>query len=227
VITAAERRRQRTGLTNVGLSGDVYDLEFAGRPSTWYTPTSAAAPSPTSRRPGGDGPGPPAGRHLAGCGTATAPPSLGSGRPRLDRWLELYRRSQPASAEADAGRHLLGWVLAAGFARPGPAARPGRSPIRPAEAWWGRFVGRPGGVVGLRQQAVPAAGRPGPSWPPSPTPGARGPPTRRLFAVLHAEVLARAGRSVTPAPVEDRAGLAGMTGSRSCQDGTTAPSGST
>jgi ubiquinone/menaquinone biosynthesis C-methylase UbiE len=37
--------------------------------------------------------------------------------PQLDRWLELYRRAARANhGEPDAGRRLLGWALAAGFA---------------------------------------------------------------------------------------------------------------
>jgi SAM-dependent methyltransferase len=36
--------------------------------------------------------------------------------PRLDRWLDLYRRSARANgAEPDAGRRLLAWAHAAGF----------------------------------------------------------------------------------------------------------------
>lgn len=36
--------------------------------------------------------------------------------PRLDRWLEIYHLVTTANeAEADAGRHLLEWVVAAGF----------------------------------------------------------------------------------------------------------------
>jgi SAM-dependent methyltransferase len=36
--------------------------------------------------------------------------------PRLDRWLELYHQvTRRNGADADAGRHLLGWVLEAGF----------------------------------------------------------------------------------------------------------------
>ena len=36
--------------------------------------------------------------------------------PRLDRWMELYHQvTRRNGAEADAGRHLLGWVQRAGF----------------------------------------------------------------------------------------------------------------
>ncbi|MFV0553020.1 MAG: methyltransferase domain-containing protein, partial [Anaerorhabdus sp.] len=36
--------------------------------------------------------------------------------PRLDRWLDLYHRVTATNrADADAGRHLLGWAHAAGF----------------------------------------------------------------------------------------------------------------
>lgn len=39
--------------------------------------------------------------------------------PRLDRWLALYHQlTNEHGAEADAGRHLLGWVVAAGYETP-------------------------------------------------------------------------------------------------------------
>ncbi len=52
--------------------------------------------------------------------------------PPLDRWLELYRTmARRNGGEPDAGRHLLGWVHAAGFTRVEPRAC-GASPHRPS-----------------------------------------------------------------------------------------------
>lgn len=39
--------------------------------------------------------------------------------PAIERWLDLYHRVHAANGgDADAGRHLLSWVLAAGFVEP-------------------------------------------------------------------------------------------------------------
>jgi SAM-dependent methyltransferase len=47
--------------------------------------------------------------------------------PLLDRWLALYHEvARTNRAEADAGRHLKGWVLAAGFT----------DPTTTASTWW-------------------------------------------------------------------------------------------
>ena len=59
--------------------------------------------------------------------------------PRLDRWLELYHQvTRHNGAEADAGRFLLGWVQAAGFAP--DDVTPGSSTWTFADAearsWW-------------------------------------------------------------------------------------------
>jgi ubiquinone/menaquinone biosynthesis C-methylase UbiE len=58
--------------------------------------------------------------------------------PLLDRWMELYHRVCATNAtDADAGRHLLGWVRAAGF----DEIKPSSSTWTFAEAtdrrWWG------------------------------------------------------------------------------------------
>jgi hypothetical protein len=58
--------------------------------------------------------------------------------PVLDRWMQLYHAVTARNrADADAGRHLLGWVHAAGF--PEATARSSTWTFADAEsrAWWG------------------------------------------------------------------------------------------
>ncbi len=58
--------------------------------------------------------------------------------PRLDRWNELYHAVTRANgAEADAGRHLLGWAQAAGFADVVATSSTWTFADPDARAWWG------------------------------------------------------------------------------------------
>jgi SAM-dependent methyltransferase len=58
--------------------------------------------------------------------------------PRLDRWLALYERVARANGgEPDAGRHLLSWARAAGFAEVVPTASVWCFATPDDRAWWG------------------------------------------------------------------------------------------
>ena len=73
------------------------------------------------------------------------------GDPLLDRWLSIYREVARANGgEPDAGRRLLAWGRAAGFAEVDPVGigvvlRDSHGP-----RLVGRPVGRPGHGLGLR-----------------------------------------------------------------------------
>lgn len=57
--------------------------------------------------------------------------------PRLDRWLDLYRRAARANgAEPDAGRRLLAWAHAAGFTDVVPGASVWCYATPADRAWW-------------------------------------------------------------------------------------------
>ncbi|MER7583413.1 methyltransferase domain-containing protein [Kitasatospora sp. NPDC097691] len=58
--------------------------------------------------------------------------------PALDRWLELYRRTARANGgEPDAGRRLLSWARAAGFAEVTASATTWTYATPDRRAWWG------------------------------------------------------------------------------------------
>lgn len=58
--------------------------------------------------------------------------------PVLDRWLDLYGRvARSNGAEPDAGRHLKGWALAAGFAEVRASASVWCFSDDEDRAWWG------------------------------------------------------------------------------------------
>ena len=58
--------------------------------------------------------------------------------PRLDRWLELYRRlARHNSGEPDAGRFLLGWALEAGCSEVVPGASTWCFATPEDRCWWG------------------------------------------------------------------------------------------
>ncbi len=57
---------------------------------------------------------------------------------RLDRWLELYHQVTTANhADADAGRHLPGWVRAAGFTDLEVSSSTWTFADADTRAWWG------------------------------------------------------------------------------------------
>jgi SAM-dependent methyltransferase len=58
--------------------------------------------------------------------------------PRLERWLELYHQVTARNgAEADAGRFLLGWAQAAGFADVVASSSTWTFADPESRAWWG------------------------------------------------------------------------------------------
>jgi hypothetical protein len=58
--------------------------------------------------------------------------------PRLTRWLELYHQvARSNDAEPDAGRHLLQWARAAGFAEVEASASAWCFASDADRAWWG------------------------------------------------------------------------------------------
>jgi SAM-dependent methyltransferase len=60
--------------------------------------------------------------------------------PVLDRWLELYHDvCRHNGAEADAGRHLLGWARAAGFTEIYPSSSTWTFADPEARRWWGEL----------------------------------------------------------------------------------------
>ena len=73
------------------------------------------------------------------------------GDPLLDRWLSIYREVARANGgEPDAGRRLLAWGRAAGFAEVVPSASVWCFATATRPRLVGRPVGRPGHGVGLR-----------------------------------------------------------------------------
>jgi ubiquinone/menaquinone biosynthesis C-methylase UbiE len=57
--------------------------------------------------------------------------------PLLDRWIELYHRvCSHNGGDADAGRHLLGWVRAAGFREIEPSSSTWTFADAASRVWW-------------------------------------------------------------------------------------------
>ena len=155
VIARADELRQRRDRANVTFSvGDVYALRFddarfdvvhAHQLLQHLTrPVDALKEMYRVMRPGG----------ILGvrdsdyAGFAWAPRD-----PRLERWMHLYHQlTRRNGAEADAGRHLLGWVQTAGFTdamassstgpSPTPRAGPGGPGCGPTECGCHRLLTR-------------------------------------------------------------------------------------
>jgi ubiquinone/menaquinone biosynthesis C-methylase UbiE len=113
--------------------------------------------------------------------------------PLLDRWLELYHQVTARNrAEADAGRHLLGWVQTAGFTDPRASSSTWTFATPDDRAWWGGLWADRVRLSAFAEQAVAydlsdaselaAIADAWLQWVDAPD---------GFFAVLHGEVLAR------------------------------------
>lgn len=118
VLAGAEADRVAAGVANVSFRhGDVYDLPFGDAEfdvvhahqvlQHLADPAAALAGMRRVLRPGG----------LLAVRDSDYSAFMWSPLDRrLDRWMELHHLATAANrADADAGRHLLGWVRAAGF----------------------------------------------------------------------------------------------------------------
>jgi SAM-dependent methyltransferase len=79
----------------------------------------------------------------------------GPNDPLLDRWLELYHQvCAHNGAEADAGRHLLGWARAAGFSQIEASSSTWTFADPASCRWWGDLWAERVIRSGLAEQAV-------------------------------------------------------------------------
>jgi ubiquinone/menaquinone biosynthesis C-methylase UbiE len=112
--------------------------------------------------------------------------------PMLDRWMGLYHDiSRHNGAQADAGRHLLGWVTEAGFGVTKASSSTWTFAEEEERMWWGELWAERVTVSSLAEQAVgygfstadelQAIARSWRQWAAA---------DNGLFILLHAEVLA-------------------------------------
>ena len=194
VVAAAEVRRQEAGASNVLFCvGDVYALDFAtARFDVVHAhqvlqhlsdPVAAVAEMGRVLRPAG---------LLAVRDSDYGAFAWAPADARLDRWSELYHEiTHRNGAEADAGRHLLGWVQAAGYTDVTASSSTWTFADPESRAWWGQLwadrversaFAEQAVAYGLSDAAeladIAAAWR---TWADQPD---------GFFAVLHGEVLA-------------------------------------
>jgi len=140
VIARADELRKSRGQTNVTFSiGDVYALQFdAARFDVVHAhqvlqhltrPIDALREMYRVMGPGGI---------LAVRDSDYAAFAWAPMDPRLERWMELYHQvTRRNGAEADAGRHLLGWVQTAGFTDATASSSTWTFADPESRAWWG------------------------------------------------------------------------------------------
>ena len=115
------------------------------------------------------------------------------GDPRLDRWRQLYHRVTAHNrAHANAGRHLLGWVRAAGFTDPVATSSTWTFADPESRAWWADLWAERVEASSFADQAMSYGlsdrrelGEIGRAW------RAWGEHPDAVFIVVHGEVLAR------------------------------------
>jgi SAM-dependent methyltransferase len=113
--------------------------------------------------------------------------------PLLERWSELYHDvCRHNGADADAGRHLLGWARAAGFTEIKPSSSTWTFAIAADRLWWGELWAERMTHSAIAEQAIDyglstsqeleAISRSWQRWAKQ---------DDGFFAVLHAELIAR------------------------------------
>ena len=115
--------------------------------------------------------------------------------PQLDRWLELYHQLTAANrADADAGRHLPGWVRAGGLTDLTVTSSNWTFADPAGRAWWAGVWADRGATRPTPPRPSPTACRTTPNWPASRPGGGRMSEPDGVFVVPSVEVTPPFGR---------------------------------